>query len=353
MSLVAAPSFIGRPAVTLPRYTRYALSWVVVTLVLAAVGSSLAFVGLLLVANAIHIDVNPELASLLSLLEGHPRLVFAGDSRTRQQVDPLLVARLLDEAPGYAVDISAPSADPVEFLAIVKAHGVQFRNIDLVLSLSPYQINDGARRPFLASAPMMARLSLWQQLRMFVPTWSDTLVWFIKSTFAGRARDQRPGRLGEPLASRLGFEPVQGAVGVGAGAGNSASRAKNPVHGAMRPYDRHPFYQDWQPFGMRAAMVRDALCSMRPLVHRLIVVAPPWAPIPDRATPRWEDWNRQFLRLLAAMASQCGAEFLSLAVVPGLSPDFFADEVHVNAAGSAIYSAYLLHQLGYVGRLPQ
>jgi len=99
---------------------------------LTAAISSIAFACLLLAAVRIHDDIGQQMGSKLQLLEYNPQLVFAGDSRTQEQIDPVLAAKLLGQRCGYAIDIGAPGEDPIAVLAAVSRYLEQFRNIDSI-----------------------------------------------------------------------------------------------------------------------------------------------------------------------------------------------------------------------------
>jgi len=327
------------------------LRWIVATGALAAVLAAVLFVGVVYVANRIHLDIIPALAPKLTLLDLEPALVFAGDSRTAQQVDPALVAEMLGKPRGYAVNIAAQGEDPAAVLAAARAAPGAFHHADLIMNLSPYHINDGSKREYFYSTPTIARLGLARELRTFVPSRPRTLVWYIQDTFDGAAAAAAPPPPPSPavlLAGNLGYTPVAGNIVV---FGNG-HRYRDFLTAEIRPYERHSYFDDWQPDGFKVAVVRSALCDLRPLVHRLVIVAPPWAPIADLTGGAWRDRQQDFDRALGAIATACGFEFLAIDAIDGLGIGFFADEVHLNPEATPIYDSYLLRRLGYIAKRP-
>jgi len=333
-----------------PHHVRLAaLRWTLATCALAAAISSIFFACLLLVAVRIHDDIGLQMGSKLQLLEHNPQMVFAGDSRTQEQVDPVLVAKLLGKPIGYAINIGTPGEDPIAVLAAVNRHLEQFRNVDLIVSLSPYNINDGIKKDFFYPSTVIARLGLLQQMLTFLPSHIDTLVWFIQDAFLDASFQRGFPRLRTELASQLGYEPISGRIVVEQPSPpGTPQRYRDFLGSLVRPFEGHPYYRDWQPAGIKAQSVRTALCALRPLVKRLFVVLPPWAPIqPMDQSTAWRDRDAEFEHIVATMAERCHFDFLPIANIDNLTVEHFSDETHVNKLGAAIYTSYLLERLGY------
>jgi hypothetical protein len=349
MSVALARTVVCHRAL-LPHHVRLAaLRWALATCALTAAISSILFACLLLAAVRIHDDIGLQMGSKLQLLEHNPQIVFAGDSRTQEQVDPVLAAKLLGKPFGYAINIGAPGEDPIAVLAAVNRHLEQFRNVDLIVNLSPYNINDGIKKDFFFPSTVIARLGLLQQMRMFLPRHIDTLVWFIQDAFLEASYQHRFPRLGSELASQLGFEPIAGRIVIEQPTTPGAPKRYRDFLGSLvGPFEGHPYYRDWQPSGIKAQSVRTALCALRPLVKRLVVVSPPWAPIqPMVQSTIWRDRDAEFERIIAMIAKECRFDFLPIANGDRLAVEHFSDETHVNKLGAAIYTSYLLERLGY------
>jgi len=352
MSVSTVRSFAHESAPRLPRSTAGAVRWIAATMAMTAVLCVMVFVGLLMVASRLNVDIGPRLAPKLELLDLNPQLIFAGDSRTAFQVDPVLAAEQIGQPSGYAINLAVMGTDPIEFLAVARERPEKFRDADLVLNVSPFQINDGLMREYAISAGTIARLGLLDQIRMFLPRQIASLVWFVQQTFLGFAYHQQAPALDGATRSRLGYELMGGRITVidsdKSGTGGGAARYIDFLHSEIEPYEGHPYYRDWQPTGFRSGLLRQSLCELRPLVRRLVVVSPPWAPIPDLiASAAWHDLDSQYLAILARMAADCHFELVAIPSVPGLEIEHFFDETHINDVGTPIYTSYLLQRLGY------
>jgi hypothetical protein len=108
----------------------------------------------------------------------------------------------------------------------------------------------------------------------------------------------------------------------------------------------YPSYANWNLSGPKARFEIAALCDMVPLVHRLSVVIPPWAPRYDRGNdPIWREKDDQYAALVIDAGRRCGFDVLNIQAIPGLEQSNFADEMHVIASGIPIYTRYLIAQL--------
>jgi len=57
--------------------------------------------------------------------------------------------------------------------------------------------------------------------------------------------------------------------------------------------------------------------------------------------------DREQVALMEDAGRRCGFDTINVPSVPGLTPDHFMDESHLNAAGIPIYTRYLMSQLKF------
>ncbi|HET7889323.1 MAG TPA: hypothetical protein VFL62_24095 [Bradyrhizobium sp.] len=305
--------------------------WIAALLVLTAAAWLVVLAGLLAVASRVHDDIPVDLAVKLPLLASHPDLIFGGDSRMLYQVDPRLAAQLLGKPEGSAVNIAYDAGEPLALLAVMRGESELFRNAQVVISVSPFVFNDGARQAVFNPQDVVARLGVFGQMTTYLPLRVSTLIRFIREAFASRLESERhTGHPVQPLtASGLFFL--------------DNSQPENRWPAAL---GSHPHYAHWDIGGPKARLETGALCDMAKLARKVTVVIPPWAPRYDRAKDAaWREKDDQYVALVTNAGRACGFDVLNIASVPGIAPDNYADEMHVNTSGIPIYTRYLMSRL--------
>jgi hypothetical protein len=305
--------------------------WIALALALTAAVWLAALAGLLAIADRVHDDVPALLAVKLPLLASRPELIFAGESRTLYQVDPVLAAQLISKPVGSVVNIAYDAGEPLALLAAMHREPDRFKKAQVVVSVAPFLFNEGVRSAAVYPQDVVARLGVIEQMISFLPLRVGTLIRYIREAFNARlAADQRLADLGlQPAA--LGLKIID----------------------RTQPEDRwpadigsHAHYAGWDLSGPKARLEIAALCDMVALTKRLTVVMPPWAPRYDRSgDPSWRDKDDQYAALVADAGRRCGFDVLNIQSIPGLSQGNYADEMHVNASGVPIYTRYIVSRL--------
>jgi hypothetical protein len=305
--------------------------WIASALVLAGVAWIAAFAGLLAVADRIHVDIPYSLAVKLPLLQSRPDLIFAGESRTEYQVDPVLAAKLTGRPVGAAVNIAYDAGEPLAMLAAIRQQPEFFRGAHIVISVAPFLFNEGVRSAAIYPQDVVARLGVFEQMTSFLPLRIGTLFRFIREAFNARLAS------GQHMAEQGPQPPASGLAIV-----QSLQRDD------LWPKDlgTHPHYANWNLSGPKARFETAALCDMVRLVNKMTVVVPPWAPRYDRdGDPLWREKDDQYAALVIDAGHRCGFDVLNIHAVPGLEQSNYADEMHVIASGIPIYTRYLVSQL--------
>jgi hypothetical protein len=305
--------------------------WIAGALALTAVAWFAALAGLLALANRVHDDVPALLAVKLPLLQSHPELIFAGESRTVYQVDASSAAQLIGKPPGAAVNIAYDAGEPLALLAAMRREPERFQKAQLVVSVAPFLFNEGVRSAAVYPQDVAARLGVAEQMVSFLPLRVGTLIRFIREAFAARlAADQH--------LAELGAQP--------AAFGSKIIDHTQPDDRWPAEIGSHAHYANWDLSGPKARFEIGALCDMVALTRKLTVLAPPWAPRYDRARDSsWRDKDDQFAALVTEAGRRCGFDVLNIRSIPGLEQANYADEMHVNASGVPIYTRYLVSRL--------
>jgi hypothetical protein len=305
--------------------------WIAFALALTAVVWLAALAGLLAIADRVHDDVPALLAAKLPLLASRPELIFAGESRTLYQVDPVLAAQLTGKPAGSVVNIAYDAGEPLALLAAMRREPDRFKKAQVVVSVEPFLFNEGVRSAAVYPQDVAARLGVVEQMISFLPLRVGTLIRYIREAFNARlAADQRVADLG-PQPAAFGLKIID----------RTQSDDRWPAD-----IGSHAHYAGWDLSGPKARFEVAALCDMVALTKKLTVVMPPWAPRYDRSgDPSWRDKDDQYGALVADAGRRCGFDVLNIQSVPGLSQGNYADEMHVNASGVPIYTRYIVSRL--------
>jgi hypothetical protein len=305
--------------------------WLLLTLVLSAVVWLAALAGVLSLARQVHDDVPSLLAKKLPLLKTHPSLIFAGESRTEYQVDPVLAAQLMRKRPGDVVNIAYDAGEPLALLAAMRGEPDVFRDAHVVTSVAPFIFNEGVKSAAIYPLDVAARLSVADQIMSFLPMRIGTLIRFIREAFASRlAADQDIADRG-PGPSAFGLVTIDRA---------------QPEERWPASIGAHGHYANWDLTGPKARLEIGALCDMVKLTGKLTVVIPPWAPRYDRASdPAWREKDDQYVALVEDAGRVCNFEVINLPSIPELAQGDYADEMHVTASGVPLYTRALVARL--------
>lgn len=316
---------------TVSRTSLASARWVVSALALAAAIWFAGFVALVKVACLVHVDIPTGLTMKLPLLQLRPELIFAGESRTYYAVDPMVAAQHLGKPRGYAVNIAYDAGEPLAFLAAIREQPEVFRSAHLVISVAPFTFNEGVRSASVYPLDVAARLGVSGQFASFFPLRIGTTIRFISEAFAARAQLQQFRAVSGPIYDELGVGRIKAA--------GAQDKSKTPL-------SSHPYYANWNLSGPKAQYETAALCEMVPLVKKLTVLVPPWSVIYDRnSDDLWRVREGDVVRLLTEAGSRCNFDVLNIPEVPGLAASDFADEMHVNVAGTPAYTRYLVDHL--------
>lgn len=304
--------------------------WIVGVLSLTILVWFVGFAGLLAIANRVHDDIPMGLAVKLPLLQLKPELIFAGDSRTHYQVDPLIAAGIMNRPPGAAVNLGYEAGEPLAVLAAIHLKPERFRDAHVIINLTPPIVNDGLRTAGSNTQDVTMRMGVADQIATFLPLRLGTLIRFIREAFRSRlAADQG-------LADRAPLPPDYGLFRL----------QSNPRYKWPDELGSHAFYAGWDLSGPKVKYEIGALCDIVKHVRKLTVVSPPWSPRYDRAKdPVWARMDREQVTLMEDAGRRCGFDTLNIPSVPGLTPDHFMDESHLSAAGIPIYTRHLVSQL--------
>jgi hypothetical protein len=318
-----------------PLYRVHAASvrWITGVLLLTGIAWLIILAALLAIANRVHDDVPVMLATRLPLLSSNPELIFAGESRTEYQVDPVLAAQLIGKPIGSVVNIAYDAGEPLAVLAAMRREPDRFAKAHVVVSVVPFLFNEGVRSAGVYPLDVVARLGVTEQMSTFLPFRVGTLIRYIREAFASRFAADRYN-----MGIEIGPKPKGFGLKV---LDHTQSDDRWPAD-----IGSHAFYTNWNLSGPKARFEINALCDMVKLASKVTVVVPPWAARYDRASDsEWREKDSEYVALVTNAGRACGFDVLDIPLVPGLNQINYADELHVNASGVPIYTRYVVSRL--------
>jgi hypothetical protein len=307
------------------------LRFILISFLLTVVLWLCGLAALLAMAQRVHVDVPQAMALKLPLLKYQPGLIIAGESRNLYGFDPVLSSELLGERRGYAVNIAYEAGEPLSVLGAAKLKPDAFRNAHVVLSVAPFNFNDGTRQAYSYPLNVAARESVGRLMWDFLPLRIGTLIRFIREAFASRLALSRNVYDTAPEPRNFGFTPIAG---------------QKPLSRWIPRVGAHQHYQGFDLSGSRTAATLAGLCELAPKVRKLTVVIPPWAAKYPRAEDSaWNSYETQIAALIRRTAARCSFDMIDAQSVPGLGLSQFYDEMHVNPEGVPIYTAFIVNHL--------
>ena len=276
--------------------------------------------GLATFVNANYVDTT--LKNKVYLLEARPDLIFAGDSRAQRQLDPLCCNRSNPQR--RAVNVASESASLLSLAELLAQYPAEFARATVVVSVSANQLNDGAIRGGAYPEAMIARMSLWRQLRVFAPDNMEVLQIYYRRSFK-YLRKKLGGRLKNQQENpeTLGFKPIR--------------EVWNPASlDVAHELASNPWHRNWSINGDKRQLFEPALLEVRARVGRLLVLVGPVAPGYRRVMDgtRIMEQERDFDRALAALCSQYGIDYRCYSFDDRFADADFYDPFHLNAGGA-------------------
>lgn len=256
------------------------------------------------------------------------RIAFIGNSLTGEGIDPKLLSKSLEEAGAGPVtaDLFTADASKINVWHYLANHYFwkHDRHPDLIV-VPFYETNliDGHPLEMGRFAQFFVETADWPEVFAHdVTSAADRLEFLLSSgwaTFA--ARD----RIKERVLSLL-VPHYQQLV-----AQTHAAQHVKPAPGTASSSEKPATHQMLQRFLARASEHHT----------RVVFVAFPTI-VPGRERPYQPyELNPETLRLIG----DAGMEFLDLRQVPELTPDMYADDIHLNAVGRPIFSRKLAQEL--------
>lgn len=279
-------------------------------------------------------------AARVGWLAYRPDLIFAGDSRAERGFDPAIAERELGWRAGKAVNIAVGGADPTQLLQIVRAYPDHFAQSILIVSVSPFHVNDGIKQGGYYSHATMAATNPLRLMVDFLPDNPSMLLNYTTREFRRLLFERQEVRSLEDVRIDPRFR-----VEIDVERFNGTSEQFN----LGMPNLGRGWFVDWRTNGPRKKVLERTLAELKERVFLLGVVHAPYAPtylaaadgdgIPDANA------IREFDRILEAIAARVGFTYRSYAFETNWSDMEFSDTSHLNQVGAADFTARVVRDL--------
>lgn len=262
-----------------------------------------------------------------ALVTDETRVIVAGDSRAERQVMPSVIAA---RTGWRTANVATSAQDLVTLSNALKRHHPPAAARVLIVSVSMFQINDGAIDGGYLSTASLLNMTTWERARIYAD------------------------RLGSPW-SPLAFQFVDGPAAVVApallrqrGFVGSDKRLLLPLSKML--LNEHPWYRKISLHGARWRIFRHSLAQVAASGLRVYLFQPP-------VSPAWRAYTagtfvdtaeREFAGMLRAeTAGYVNVRFLDFysAPDPRLGNGAYYDIQHLNVTGASAFTAMLIDRI--------
>jgi len=260
-------------------------------------------------------------------------VIICGDSRAERQLIPAVVEK---ETGLTAVNVATKGLDLISIANCFEKYGILSKmNAVLLISVSIFEVNDGAVGEGYTSAPCIFNLKWTDQIRLFkkhLPYLINKKIEYYTEYF--RSRTKTADKAGKEFAEK-GYVGVEGTLRL--------------VDGKLDmdlTEVRHPWYKDFTFPGKKWEVFQRALKEIASHGDRVYIFLPPGAPVWVKLTENtaFDTDEREFADLLAHEAEKYGNVFFLDFYTKGregFTNEMFYDLQHLNRTGSEYFTEIL------------
>jgi hypothetical protein len=265
-------------------------------------------------------------------------IIIAGDSRAEWQLSP----KIIKENTGFnTINIAADACDLVTTVAAIKKKYKSCPKNIFVISVSSWQINDGAIDPGSLSLKCFQELTLIEKLKLYRRNLLEMIrmeVQLSESYEKAMVRSKR-----EPIQIKEGgFHGIDG---------NLLKKFK--VEDIERKIPLHPWYKNIQNEGARWLLFQRALKDLGKMNSSVIIYQPPVSPIWRKKTTgsvidhAEVEYSRKISNEIKKYKNIYFLDFYNNDIKL-LNDTLYSDIQHLNSKGAEVFSSYLSNQISEV-----
>jgi len=293
---------------------------------------------LILEDNCLSPEIESKIASL-KLRENDINIIITGDSRAERQLIPRF---FLNKTGYHTINVAVPSLDLVTLLYAIKKHYKDSRNI-FIVSVSSWQINDGAIDIGYLSDKCFQKMSLLERLHIFSKNLQDLnamhkrlakyfFAYFFKS-------DILLPKIDDEIISENGFNGKTGNIDF-----------KTDDIEISKYLINHPWYKRLSNNGIRSKIFEQAFRELGKIDSHFIIYTPPASPywkkiIKNTSIEKSELYFAQKLEKMALEFNNIDFYDFYTTEIPELNDSMYYDPQHLNKDGASLFSSYLANLL--------
>ncbi|MGD9638899.1 MAG: hypothetical protein AB7U85_07550 [Alphaproteobacteria bacterium] len=271
------------------------------------------------------------------LLKTNPQIIFAGDSRAEMHLDPDVAVAFLDMKNGDVINIAQSSGDILVVNDLAVRFPNKFINATLIVSISANQLNDGAKTPVYFPNSMIAKMNIFEQIQMFIPKNAETLFAYYYSNIEQKIKKILGINLKKPnhkYDNHRGFK-----------INDKMASLERMI--SKKDINNHPWYQNYNYYGLKHQLIKDALSSLKKRVKRLVVYTGTFAPTYIKNIENTNVWESEvvFQKALFEICKDLDIEFINFVDYSDFEDKLFSDEAHFNYEGAKVFTKILLSKV--------
>lgn len=265
------------------------------------------------------------------LLHNNPKVFFAGDSRAERQLNPIIASDFSGKGKSYFANIANSSAEVVMLSEFTKCNKNKFKDAILIVSVSSFDLNDGATRPGYISNTTLSKLTPFQNIQINA-NHPINIINFIKSGTKNliKKKIKIQGTTEDSYKQSLGFNGVNGVL----------------LEKDIGDQVKNCWYENWNPKSIRYNLFEKALVELKANCKVLYIYTAPYSPAWRKITKNTIYYNHEleFQYLVESLCKKHGIKFINFFDDPRFENKDFYDQAHLNNEGATKFTKIVVEK---------
>lgn len=267
-----------------------------------------------------------------------PNLIFAGDSRAERQLIPEIASDLLNINTNKIVNIAVSSGDALMIEYLMGKYPDKFKNATLIISISQNQLNDNAKKPGYFSFNMISELSFIEQITIFLPNNTETLLKYYRSNIFQYLKNL----LNINNSYSKDFKETNGFNGID-------KKFDYSIY-SIRDIKINPWYENYKNKFIKINLLKKSLENIKKSVKTLYVYTGPISPKHLEVSNNTNYFNieMEMQFSLENLCKELNINYKSYTFDKRFTNEDFYDSTHLNIHGAKKFTEILLDDLNKI-----